>query len=403
MKIAQEAAQGMNWLHCMKPPLLHLDLKTANLLLTTEWHVKVADFGLSRVRGNDGDIKQVSSATVGGTPYYMAPELFLEKVTPDEKCDIYAYAIILWELVTEKNPYEGQFKNVHQLVQGILNENVRPIIPQSCPQMLKEVITKCWDKDSRKRPSFQSILDSKVFDEVALEAITTGNKACIRMWKGFNKDAMEDKEPLAVPWEEFLDGFCKMIKVKNTNKENIKFQCLRSVLDADKEPHGRVTQQAFQRFLQWFGPITEGVSILEQVKGLLEQKWFHGVMSAKEAENKIVPLKRGSYLVRFSSREEGGFTITFLDNDKKKKNVLHYRIPDQFKYNLEKFVKLFKKQKHLSDPAPHSPYEALFVSNKNLGGYLSTDDDTPSKHRNTKDSGDSSFAEVTDADVQFIF
>jgi len=341
MKIAQETAQGMNWLHCMKPALLHLDLKTANLLLTTEWHVKIADFGLSRVRGDENQAA-TQGATVGGTPFYMSPELFMNGTIADEKCDIYAYGITLWELVSEKRPYDGlKFSGVHGLVSAILNENLRPPIPGNCPDKLRNLIQQCWGKDPKIRPSFQVILNSKIFDEVQLEAVTTGSKECMKMWKSFGPDNMyAEKEKEAVVWDEFLPAFCKMVKVRLGSKDNIKFQCLRAVLDVDKEPRpGSVTQEAFQRFLQWFGPISEGAGILDQVKGLLEQKWFHGVMTAREAENKITPFKKGTFLVRFSSRGAGAFTLTFVDKDKKKKTntILNYDIPDPNKLTLQNF------------------------------------------------------------------
>jgi serine/threonine protein kinase len=50
MDIARQTAQGMNWLHLSKPPFLHRDLKTGNLLVDNNWTVKVCDFGLSQVK-----------------------------------------------------------------------------------------------------------------------------------------------------------------------------------------------------------------------------------------------------------------------------------------------------------------------------------------------------------------
>lgn len=51
----------MNWLHCSNPPFLHLDLKTQNLLVDAKWTVKVADFGLSRVKSCSSEKGKIGS------------------------------------------------------------------------------------------------------------------------------------------------------------------------------------------------------------------------------------------------------------------------------------------------------------------------------------------------------
>lgn len=58
--IMNYAALGMNWLHCMKPPFLHLDLKAGNLLVDQNFNVKVSDFGMSQLKNYGG--------LGGGTP-----------------------------------------------------------------------------------------------------------------------------------------------------------------------------------------------------------------------------------------------------------------------------------------------------------------------------------------------
>lgn len=96
-------SQGMNWLHtCMSPPLLHLDLKTSNLLVDEFFGVKVADFGLSQLKL--GEIKEKV-----GSPFYMSPEMLVGNIgdvgTPS---DVYSFAVVLWELATGLEPYEGE-------------------------------------------------------------------------------------------------------------------------------------------------------------------------------------------------------------------------------------------------------------------------------------------------------
>jgi serine/threonine protein kinase len=61
----------MAYLHTRSPPILHLDLKSPNILIDDRWRVKITDFGLSRTRHST----YVSSTAQGGTPEWMAPEV----------------------------------------------------------------------------------------------------------------------------------------------------------------------------------------------------------------------------------------------------------------------------------------------------------------------------------------
>ena len=68
-RIIHETVVGMNFLHCMSPPLLHLDLKPANIFLDVKQNVKLGDFGLARILNHDTSFAK----TFVGTPYYMSP------------------------------------------------------------------------------------------------------------------------------------------------------------------------------------------------------------------------------------------------------------------------------------------------------------------------------------------
>jgi serine/threonine protein kinase len=77
-------------------------LKSSNLLVDKNWTVKVADFGLSRIKHET----YLTTKTGRGTPQWMAPEV-LRNEAADEKSDVYSFGVILWELVTEKIPWES--------------------------------------------------------------------------------------------------------------------------------------------------------------------------------------------------------------------------------------------------------------------------------------------------------
>jgi len=67
LRMALDVAKGINYLHCLNPPIVHWDLKTPNMLVDKNWSVKVGDFGLSRFKANTF----ISSKSVAGTVSFM--------------------------------------------------------------------------------------------------------------------------------------------------------------------------------------------------------------------------------------------------------------------------------------------------------------------------------------------
>jgi len=159
-RVAEGAARAMSYLHSGNPPVLHRDLKSANLLLDESFTVKVCDFGLARLVA-----KSKSMTGNCGTVQWMAPEV-LSSQKYSMPADVYSFGIILWELLVRECPYEGC--TPIQCAMGILNEGVRPVIPQWCPQLLRILINDCVAQDPSMRPSFAQIL-------TRIEEICPGN------------------------------------------------------------------------------------------------------------------------------------------------------------------------------------------------------------------------------------
>ncbi|XP_073000703.1 probable receptor-like protein kinase At1g80640 [Typha latifolia] len=102
MKIALDIARGLEYLHehC-NPPVIHRDIKSSNILLDSEFNAKISDFGIAVTGGNlnKGSIK------LSGTLGYVAPEYLLDgKLT--EKSDVYAFGVVLLELLMGRKPVE---------------------------------------------------------------------------------------------------------------------------------------------------------------------------------------------------------------------------------------------------------------------------------------------------------
>ncbi|XP_025955509.2 receptor-interacting serine/threonine-protein kinase 2 isoform X1 [Dromaius novaehollandiae] len=184
-RILYEIALGVNYLHNMNPPLLHHDLKTQNILLDDEFHVKIADFGLSKWRViSMSQSRSETSLPEGGTIIYMPPEDYnpSQKTRASVKHDIYSYAIIMWEVMTRKQPFEdviNPLQIMYSVSQGqrldLSEESLSMDIPHRA--LITRLIASGWAQNPDERPSFLKCLIDlepvlRTFDEIAmLEAV----------------------------------------------------------------------------------------------------------------------------------------------------------------------------------------------------------------------------------------
>jgi serine/threonine protein kinase len=108
MKIAVGAARGLEYLHCKAdPPVIYRDLKSANILLDSDFSPKLSDFGLAKL-GPVGDNTHVSTRVMG-TYGYCAPEYAMSgKLTL--KSDIYSFGVVLLELITGRRAIDASKK-----------------------------------------------------------------------------------------------------------------------------------------------------------------------------------------------------------------------------------------------------------------------------------------------------
>ncbi|CAG7882148.1 unnamed protein product [Brassica rapa] len=150
--MALDIARGMNYLHCCSPPIVHRDLKSSNLLVDRNLTVKVADFGLSRVKHET----YLTTKSGKGTPQWMAPEV-LRNESADEKSDIYSFGVVLWELATEKIPWETL--NSMQVIGAVGFMNQRLEIPKDIDPLWISLMESCWHNDAKLRPTFQELTE----------------------------------------------------------------------------------------------------------------------------------------------------------------------------------------------------------------------------------------------------
>jgi serine/threonine protein kinase len=159
-RIAMGIAHGMARLHELG--IVHRDLKSLNVLLDGRLHPKICDFGLARFQ--DADAQGMTQNL--GTPHWMAPELFLSEPYT-EKVDVYAFAMLLWEMLAQAAPFPG--KTGVQVGMSVVNGE-RPRIPRGTPAGLASLIARCWASSPCDRPPF-----AEVYAELASKAALFAN------------------------------------------------------------------------------------------------------------------------------------------------------------------------------------------------------------------------------------
>jgi len=148
---AYDIARGMQYLHSCQ--IVHRDLKSLNVLLDRDFRIRICDFGFSRSMGGDDSFKSQNM----GTPQWMAPEILESNKHYTSKIDVYAYAIVLAEMLTGQTPYVG-IEDPKTIRQRVLNEDLRPYLPSGTNPRLRDLVTQCWDREPDVRPTFDEIV-----------------------------------------------------------------------------------------------------------------------------------------------------------------------------------------------------------------------------------------------------
>ncbi|XP_034032538.1 receptor-interacting serine/threonine-protein kinase 3-like [Thalassophryne amazonica] len=158
-RLAHQVALGMNFLHSRN--LLHQDLKPSNVLLNDDLNAKIADFGLARISASALNNSSEIIGEKGGSYKYMPPEAFSLSYEPVRAADRYSYGVLLWSIISGKEPYQGAD---YSIVALRIPRGDRPNceeIEQLKADGLQEVVVlmkSCWDQNPSKRPVFKDCL-----------------------------------------------------------------------------------------------------------------------------------------------------------------------------------------------------------------------------------------------------
>ena len=129
------------------------------MLIDERWVVKVGDFGHSLVLD-----EAHANSNIQGTPYWTAPEVLGgEPNTPAS--DVYSFGIVMWEVFSRKEPYDGFEGDASNAMEQIVSEGLRPDKLTTVSPDIMALMESCWQHDPAARPDFEALLSTlEAFD-----------------------------------------------------------------------------------------------------------------------------------------------------------------------------------------------------------------------------------------------
>jgi len=149
-----QVADGVVYLHSQNPTIVHRDLKSLNVVLDLSLNIKICDFGLTEPM----ERTHITKKNNGGSPRYMAPELFDNKTKITEKIDVWAMGCIFIEICGGPLPYES-ISTLADLTREMLVHRRKPTVPENIPQEVRHIITSCVNFDYKLRPNSEQVFE----------------------------------------------------------------------------------------------------------------------------------------------------------------------------------------------------------------------------------------------------
>jgi len=164
-KSTRGLVEGLSYLHTRSPPVVHRDIKGANILVDLNFCLKLADFGCSK-----RDIDTKSFTTMGSIPW-MAPEVIQQQDGHGRKADVWSLGCTIIEMATADKPWgRDTFDNMMFALKQIGLSDETPPIPEGLPPSGSEFVGSCVQRMACDRPAATELLKYDFISDVARAA-----------------------------------------------------------------------------------------------------------------------------------------------------------------------------------------------------------------------------------------
>ena len=258
---------GLNSIH--KKKILHRDIKSQNIFLTKNLDIKIGDLGVSKKL-----IQTNFAKTFIGTPYYLSPEICMEKPYND-KSDVWAIGCILYELCTFNYPFNA--KSQGALLLKILNSQPEKIDNNYYSKDLQNMINLLLNKNYELRPSCRDILKMKIILEKAKKYNLIND--IMNECDNININLLNKKISFKENKKE-NNIFEKQINIKSKNcKNNFYFNCNEE--KPQKNNNNKIIKEALTKIMK--KQTGKNDNIISLINNALK-----GVESTKKEKNIII-------------------------------------------------------------------------------------------------------------------
>ncbi|KAG8891234.1 hypothetical protein FRB99_003763, partial [Tulasnella sp. 403] len=158
LDLVLDTAAGLSYLHTLKPPVCHGDLKALNVLVNDDTRAMLCDFGRSNALAGGSSGPTTSSSAQRGSLRYQSPEIVMNKKPYPLESDVWAWGCLFFEILTDLLPYHlvpDDSAVALQISQKVLPADLRS---SDVPEGVTTLLRRCWQAEPKRRPKMKHVL-----------------------------------------------------------------------------------------------------------------------------------------------------------------------------------------------------------------------------------------------------